>query len=227
MIVPARLAGGNRQRAGGGLVVAAGRGGAVGGGVVDRYVLAARGRKADREHEGGRAAVAFRQRHVGDDQRGQRGLGLTLNGTDVDGTAQDPREARAALVVGRGAGVVASVEGGAAGEEAHRLRRAAVVLERAEPRIDVEQVGGREAAAAGRVADQVMAERGDVTGEIGIIVRAVVGNDRIVQLELASVVVNRDSTAISGPLITRVAVPTDGPIAGDGAVVDERRSANE
>src|SRR5436309_272677 len=65
----AGLADGNRQRAGSRLVVAAGRGASVGGGVVDRHGLAARGRKADREHEGGRAAVAFQNCYVTDEQR--------------------------------------------------------------------------------------------------------------------------------------------------------------
>ena len=53
--------------------------------------------------------------------------------------------------------VAAGVDRGAAGQKRHRLGRAAIVSQRAEQWIDVEDVRRlREAAAAGRVADQVV-----------------------------------------------------------------------
>jgi hypothetical protein len=63
----------------------------------------------------------------GTDLESRRRAGLGLEGADVDGAAHDAGEAGAALVPLRGAGVVAGVEGGAAGQERDGLRRAAVV----------------------------------------------------------------------------------------------------
>ena len=74
---------------------------------------------------------------------------LNFEGTDINRAVDD--RASAALVGGdaRGdEGDTAGGDGGAAGQEGHGLCGAAVILQGAEERIDVEQVGGHEAAAA-------------------------------------------------------------------------------
>src|SRR5262249_23303520 len=80
----AGLAWGNRQRAGRGLVVAAGRGGAVGGGVVDRHGLVARGQTRHGKDEGGRAVVAFANGYVADGQPRQPVEGIRPRDVGVD-----------------------------------------------------------------------------------------------------------------------------------------------
>src|SRR5262249_55145039 len=98
--------------------------------------------------------------------RARRGS-LRLEGADVYPPAHDPGQA--ALVGAGGVRPVAGGGGGAAGQRAHRLRRAAVVLERAQPRVDgagggadlvaVTAVGDARGAAA--VADQVVRGAGE------------------------------------------------------------------
>ena len=101
------------------------------------------------------------------------GDGLDFEGPDVDGPVDDPREAGAALVGGQGLafgidgqGCAAGVDGRAAGQEGDGLGRAAVVGQRAEPRVgdaDLVAVAAvRQAAVAAAGADQVVrAGRGD------------------------------------------------------------------
>src|SRR5262249_12104421 len=86
---------------------------------------------------------------------------LGLEGADVDGAPHDAREAVASLVeIGR-AGVVASIDGRAAGEQGHRQGGPAVVLERAGVGVNgirggANEVGAGVAAAAIAIADQVV-----------------------------------------------------------------------
>src|SRR5207245_5872332 len=106
---------------------------------------------------------------------------------DVDGPADD--SGKAALVGGRGVGVVARVHGGTAGKQGHRLARPTVVLKGSEQRIDrtgrradlvaVDSVG--QAAAAGAVADQIVAGRRDGSEKICSVLGRVTGNKRVDQ----------------------------------------------
>jgi hypothetical protein len=86
---------------------------------------------------------------------------LDLEGADVDATADDAGQA--ALVELGGVGVVAGVEGRAAGQQRVGPGRAAVVLQRAEQGVDVEQVGGVEAAAAGNSGSYGVAYGGGIS----------------------------------------------------------------
>src|SRR5262249_709257 len=105
-----------------------------------------------------------------------------------------------------------------AGEQGHRLGWAAVVLERAEPRIDVEQIARGVASDAIRVAEQVMAERGD-PGEIGKKVSGIAGDHPIVDLHPPSFL--QDPTPVARrwrvATITRI---NPHRVIGEGTVVD-------
>jgi hypothetical protein len=98
---------------------------------------------------------------------------LYLEGANVHVEVDDPGEARAALVpLGNGPSGLDAIDGRAAGQEGVRERWAAVVLERAKPRVDrrpgsADQVGRVEAAAAGADADQVVAQTPDRPGYVG------------------------------------------------------------
>src|SRR5262249_25456037 len=99
---------------------------------------------------------------------------------------------------------VASIQSGTAGQKGHGLSGTAVVLQGAEHGIDVEEVGGVEAAAALGVADQVMALGPEVADEVGASVDgSIAGDDSGRAMEPA-----KDATAI------------DGTVAGERAVAD-------
>src|SRR5262249_52941170 len=57
------------------------------------------------------------------------------------------------------------------------------VLQRAEQRIDIEQVGGVKAAATAIVADQVMALRAEATGHVGAVGCCVASDDGVAGVE--------------------------------------------
>src|SRR5262249_48270680 len=76
---------------------------------------------------------------------------------DVHGPINRAGEAWATLIECHTVGQTTVIDGGAAGQQGHRPGRAAVVLERAEEGINIEQIGLRIAAPAGRVADQIVA----------------------------------------------------------------------
>src|SRR5262249_50238642 len=91
--------------------------------------------------------------------------------------------------------VVAVVEGGAAGQQGHGFCRAAVVLERAEQRIDraaaaadLVAVAAVDQTAAGAVADQVVALGDDGTRgtNIGVEACRVAGHDGVFQVDRAA-----------------------------------------
>src|SRR6516225_4286708 len=89
---------------------------------------------------------------------------LKFESPDVDDPVYDPRVSGAALVPVGGVGVVAGVDGRAAGQEGVREGRAAVVLQGAEQRVD-RDIGATDLVAVdavsqaghtGAVADQVV-----------------------------------------------------------------------
>ena len=84
-----------------------------------------------------------------------------LEGADVGGGALGPGDA--ALVGGHARHGDAGVDGRAAGEQGHGLGRPAVVGQRAEQGVGVDQVGGIEGE-AGVVGEQVVAERAEGDG---------------------------------------------------------------
>ena len=109
---------------------------------------------------GGADAVGGRVDH-------QRAGGLGLEGADVDDAVDDAGEA--ALVggdAGGNEGVVARVDGRAAGQQGHGLRRPAVIAQRCQQRVErlgdgAGQVGADPAGAAVGRADQVVALRSE------------------------------------------------------------------
>ena len=126
----------------------------------------------------GGAVEAVREQHPG---------ALILEGADVDRAGDDAGQA---ALVGRGrGGVVAGVEGRAAGQEGVGEGRAAVVLQGAEQGVDVQEVGAGEAAAAAGVADQVMAQRAEVAGQVGAGGGRVAGDDGVPGGERAEIAV--------------------------------------
>src|SRR5262249_33596883 len=130
-------------------------------------------------------------------------------GADVNAAA-----AQHAALVGRAQlGRVAGVQGRAAAQQGVRLGRAAVILQGAEQRGDVEQVGGAEAAAAARVADQVVAPGADVARQIGGGGGRITGDDGVpgFQRVRVRVVVNAAATACGG-------------VAADGGVIQRDRA---
>src|SRR5262249_61201889 len=109
--------------------------------------------------------------------------------------------------------------GGAPGQGGERGGGAAVVGQRAEWRMDVEPVGGGEAAAAARVADQVVARSAqaavEVRGAGGF--RRIAGDDGVAAVERAGVV---DAAAAAKNGV----VPGRCGIAGDGGVGERPRA---
>src|SRR5207248_11729434 len=89
------------------------------------------------------------------DGRGQRRS--VLEGTNVDGAVDDAWETGTTLIKSRSAAIVAVVDRGAANAQPQGLRRTAVIGQGTEQRINIEQIAGDEAGAAGRIADQVVA----------------------------------------------------------------------
>src|SRR5262249_49388935 len=70
------------------------------------------------------------------------------------------------------------------------LGRAAVILQGAQQRVDVEQVGGGKVAAAAGVADQVMAQRAEAAPQVGGDGGRIAGEEGVPGVQRAVVVVN-------------------------------------
>jgi hypothetical protein len=105
---------------------------------------------------------------------------MILKGADVDDAVFDPGEVATTLIPLGGVSVVASVDGGTAGQESHRLRRAAIVLKRAEHWVDVQQIGGAPARHVLGVPDQIVPLRAEVPVDIRASGRrCVAGNNRV------------------------------------------------
>src|SRR5262249_16700808 len=122
---------------------------------------------------------------------------LDLEGADVHGSVGDACEASAALVGddagGNGSGV-APVDGRAPGQQGHRLGRAAVVGQGCQHGVKrrgdgAGLVGADPAGAAIGLADQVVAEGGDVGIGVGRKTGRIAGDDCVGQrhLEVSSV----------------------------------------
>src|SRR3984885_12338297 len=161
------------------------------------------------------------------DDRGGHVGSLDLEGADIDRSVHDAREAWTALIVGGGVGRVSGIDGGTTGQEGHGLGRAAIILERAKLRIDVEQIAGREAAAAGRIADQVVTERGEAAIQIGARRNgSIVGDDGVVDLQRAGsggiVDAAADGSSIAAVAVTAAA--GNGLVAAEGIVAQRDRA---
>src|SRR5262249_18164313 len=102
------------------------------------------------------------------------------------------------------------VVGGGAGQGGVWGGGPAVVGEGTEQRIDVEQVRLVVAAAAARVADQVVAGGGEAAPEVGSWMGTVPGQDRVAQVQ--------------GAGVADAAAPSPSFIPGDGAVADRQRA---
>src|SRR5262249_21203447 len=111
-------------------------------------------------------------------------------------------------------GTVAAIDGRAAGEELVGERLAAVVAQRAEERIDAEEVGRDEAGGAVGVADDVMAQAYEEAGQIEI------GRTRIT--EDNGVAQGDDDEA---GIFNAAAHAHDHGIAGDGGIIDRSRTS--
>src|SRR5262249_17352324 len=110
-------------------------------------------------------------------------VAVSLEGADVRGGAE--RSGGAALVGGREAAGRSGVEGGAADQQRHRLREAAVVGQGAQQRglacnVVRGRAGDRDAA---RVFDEVVIVRDDRAGEVGAGRGGVVGDNAVGQVE--------------------------------------------
>ena len=93
----------------------------------------------------------------------------------------------AALVEGARPGVVAGINRGAAASQGQRLGRTAVVSQRSQQRIDVQQIAWLEARAARGVTDQIVALGADVSRNVE---PGVVGNNSIQGAHYAAEIVN-------------------------------------
>src|SRR5262249_45281779 len=133
---------------------------------------------------------------IADDISWQRHRCLYLEGADVDGAIDNAKIA--ALVGGRGVGIVAGVDGRAAGQQGHGRGGSAVVLQGAEQRVDVEQVAAGEAAAPGATADEVAALVGQRPSEVGAGRGAVAGEDDVVDGQHPGVVVDAAASVAAG-----------------------------
>src|SRR5262249_27296241 len=98
-------------------------------------------------------------------------------------------------------------DGRAAGQQRHRLREAAVVGQRAEQRVYIEQVGHGIAATAAAVADQVVPRRRKGANEVRSGARVVARENGVPQVDRGAAIEKDAAAAVSR-------------VSGYGAVVD-------